>query len=191
MSWEPLSAVFVLIVINTGAKLHKKYLYTCLQNKTLKGNFCILKYPEVLYHHEQCFGRWMLGAQQEYLWILMLLQLNSIHNPIILWARYFPFLHNVQAGSGAHPAPCSVVMGFFHGVKWPGCDVDQSPSSSAEIKSGSSPPCISLYVFISCTGRNLTSLTLFWLKVCVVYQNVYGFFLWLQWSKFCILKPRL
>jgi hypothetical protein len=105
-----------------------------------------------LYHHEQCFGCRMLSAQQEYLWVLMLLQLNSIHNLIILRTRYFPLLQNVQAGCGAHPASCSVGTEFFRGVKRPGRDIDHSPPTSAEIKNGCSTPCTPLYVFMSCTG---------------------------------------
>jgi hypothetical protein len=62
-----LGAAFVLIVINTRAKLRRKYLHIGLQDITLKGNFCFLNSHEVLYHHEQCFGCRMLSAQQEYL----------------------------------------------------------------------------------------------------------------------------
>ena len=59
----------------------------------------------------------MLGAQQENLLILMLLQLNSIHNHVILRTRCFPVLQNVRAGSGAHPASNSVGTEFFRGGK--------------------------------------------------------------------------
>jgi hypothetical protein len=76
----------------------------------------------------------MLGAQQENLRILMILQVNNFHNLIILRTRYFPVLKNVQAGSGTQPASYSVGMGFFRGAKRPGRDVDHSPPSSAEVK---------------------------------------------------------
>jgi len=39
-----------------------------------------------------------------------------------------------QTGPGAHPGPSRMGTGSFPGVKWPGHDVDQPPSSSAEVK---------------------------------------------------------
>jgi hypothetical protein len=104
----------------------------------------------------------MLGAQQENLLILILLQLNSIHNRIILRTRYFPVLQNVQAGSGTHPASYSVGTGFFRGVKRPGSDVDRSPPSSAEVKNRYGSACIPVYVFMSWIGRALPSFLYFY-----------------------------
>jgi len=40
----------------------------------------------------------------------------------------------VQTGPGAHPAPSTMGMGSFLGVKRPGHGVDHPPPSSAEIK---------------------------------------------------------
>jgi hypothetical protein len=43
--------------------------------------------------------------------------------------------HRVQDGSGAHPLPIQWVPGSLSlGVKWPGCEADYSPLSSAEVK---------------------------------------------------------
>jgi hypothetical protein len=47
----------------------------------------------------------------------------------------FTFHHRVQNGSGAHPASYPTgTRSSFPGVKWPGCEADHSPPSSAEVK---------------------------------------------------------
>jgi hypothetical protein len=45
----------------------------------------------------------------------------------------FSLLHSVQTGSEAHPMS---IGAFSPAVKWPGCEADHSPPSSAEIKNG-------------------------------------------------------
>jgi hypothetical protein len=51
------------------------------------------------------------------------------------WATDFSLLKNFHTGSGAHLACYSMrARGSFLGGKWPGCDVDHSPSSKAEVK---------------------------------------------------------
>jgi hypothetical protein len=57
----------------------------------------------------------------------------------------FSFRHRIQTDSGAHPASYPVGTGCsFPEVKRPGCEVDHSPPSSAEVKNGwrctSTPP---------------------------------------------------
>jgi hypothetical protein len=53
---------------------------------------------------------------------------------ILLRARFI-FLHVVQTGSGAHPAPYPMgIGGSFPEVKRPGREADHSPSTSAEVK---------------------------------------------------------
>jgi hypothetical protein len=56
--------------------------------------------------------------------------------PVPAGAENFSLDHRVQTGSGADPA--SYEMGtrgsFPGGVKWPGCETDHSPPSSAEVK---------------------------------------------------------
>jgi hypothetical protein len=44
------------------------------------------------------------------------------------------FVHNVQTGSGAHPAS------YQMGIKRPGREADHSPPSSAEVKNGGALP---------------------------------------------------
>ena len=46
----------------------------------------------------------------------------------------FSLLQNIGTGCGAHTASYSMVPGFFTGVKRPVCEVDHSPSYSAEVK---------------------------------------------------------
>jgi len=40
----------------------------------------------------------------------------------------------VQTGPGDHPVSYTMGTGSLLGVKWPGCDIDHSPSSSAKFK---------------------------------------------------------
>jgi hypothetical protein len=45
----------------------------------------------------------------------------------------FALRHYVQTGSGSHPASYPMGTGAVSpGVKWPGCEADHSPPSSAE-----------------------------------------------------------
>jgi hypothetical protein len=56
-------------------------------------------------------------------------------------AGFFSFHHCVQNGSGAHPASYPMgTSGSFPVVKWPGCEADYSPPSSAKVKE-----CVELY----------------------------------------------
>jgi hypothetical protein len=50
-------------------------------------------------------------------------------------ANYFSSILCVQTGSGAHPASYRMGTGgpFLGGKARPGCDVDHSPPSSAEV----------------------------------------------------------
>jgi hypothetical protein len=49
----------------------------------------------------------------------------------------FPFLSNVQTGSGAHPVSYQMgTGGSSPGVKWPVREANHSPPSSAEVKNG-------------------------------------------------------
>jgi hypothetical protein len=49
----------------------------------------------------------------------------------------FSPLHNIQSGSGTHPASYPVGTGAVSPeVKRPGCEADQSPPSSADVKNG-------------------------------------------------------
>jgi hypothetical protein len=53
----------------------------------------------------------------------------------------FSRLHNVQTGSGAHPATYPMGTGaIFPGVKRQGREADHSPTSSAEVKNGGAIP---------------------------------------------------
>jgi hypothetical protein len=50
-------------------------------------------------------------------------------------ASYFPLVHNVQAGSGAHTALYGMgIEGSFRGLKRPGHEADYSPPITAEAK---------------------------------------------------------
>jgi hypothetical protein len=50
-------------------------------------------------------------------------------------AANFSLHHRVQNGSGAHPASYPMGTGDLSlGVKWPVCEADHSPPSSAEVK---------------------------------------------------------
>jgi hypothetical protein len=53
-------------------------------------------------------------------------------------ARDFSFLHSVWAGSGAHPASYFSPEG--RGGKVAKCEADQSPQSSAKVKTGEAIP---------------------------------------------------
>ena len=44
------------------------------------------------------------------------------------------FCAPILTGSEAHPASYTMGTGSFLGVKWPGCGIDQSPPSSAEVE---------------------------------------------------------
>jgi hypothetical protein len=52
----------------------------------------------------------------------------------LVWEREFSILHNVQTGSGAHPAYYAVGTGG---------EVDHSPPSAAEVKNGGAVPSLS------------------------------------------------
>ena len=61
------------------------------------------------------------------------------------WDMRFYLLQNIQIGSEAHPASCSVSRRTLSlGIKWPGCEPDHSSPSSAEDKNvcgdASTPP---------------------------------------------------
>jgi hypothetical protein len=64
---------------------------------------------------------------------------DGVRNPAV--ARFFLF-HNVQTGSGAHPASFPLGTGGpLLGVNRPGREADHSPPSSAEVKNvGARPP---------------------------------------------------
>jgi hypothetical protein len=56
-------------------------------------------------------------------------------------ARDFSLLHNIQTGSGAHPASYTIgTGGSFPGGMRPGRETDHSPSSSAEVRNGGAIP---------------------------------------------------
>jgi hypothetical protein len=48
-------------------------------------------------------------------------------------ARYVSLLQDIQTGSGAYSASFPMGTEFFPRVKWPGCYVDHSLESSAEV----------------------------------------------------------
>jgi hypothetical protein len=61
-------------------------------------------------------------------------------------ARDVSLLSSVQTGSGAHPASYPMdTGGSFPGVKRPMREAEQSPPSSAEIKSGGALPPVLLH----------------------------------------------
>jgi hypothetical protein len=62
----------------------------------------------------------------------------------------FSLRHHIQAGSGAHPAFFPMgTGGFVPGLKRPGCEADQLPPSSAEVKNVSSYNSTLQYVFMA------------------------------------------
>jgi hypothetical protein len=95
-----------------------------------------------------CVGPDLLKVRLSILRIY-LQHITSYHNQIV--KRGFVSLrHRVLAGSGAHPA--SYLMGTMVislGLKWPGCEVNHAPSSSAEVKNvwryTSTTPYVSTY----------------------------------------------
>jgi hypothetical protein len=52
-------------------------------------------------------------------------------SPIPMGVRFFI---NIQVGSGAHPASCTIGTRSFPGIKRPGYGTDHPPPSSAEVK---------------------------------------------------------
>jgi hypothetical protein len=53
----------------------------------------------------------------------------------------FSFDHDVQTGSGPHPAPYTVgTECCFPGVMWPWHEADHLPPSSAEVEAGGAIP---------------------------------------------------
>jgi len=54
---------------------------------------------------------------------------------MLLGVRDFSVLQNVQTGSGAHPASCSLGTGVLSwGLKWLGHYINHRPPSSANLK---------------------------------------------------------
>jgi hypothetical protein len=65
-------------------------------------------------------------------------------------AGNFPLCHRVQTGSGAHPASYPVgTRGSFPSGKWPGCEADHSPPSSAEVNNAWSYTSTPQYAFMA------------------------------------------
>jgi hypothetical protein len=62
-----------------------------------------------------------------------------------------PLRHNVQTGSGVHPASCPVSnSGYILGVTRPEREGNHAFPSSAEVKNSWSYTSIALYVFMAC-----------------------------------------
>lgn len=55
---------------------------------------------------------------------------------------------DIQTACGAHPTPQLILGSLSVGVKWLGCEADDSPSFSAEVKSAWSYPSIPLFVIL-------------------------------------------
>jgi hypothetical protein len=67
----------------------------------------------------------------------------------------FSLLQNVQTGSTAHPATCSMDTGNFQGAMRKAIEVNHSPPSSAEVKNERSYTSTPPYTFMAWTGKNL------------------------------------
>jgi hypothetical protein len=74
----------------------------------------------------------------------------------------------VQTSPGAHPASYTVSTGSFLGVKWPGCGVDHSLPSSAEVKEREA-----LY-FFSTSGTLWPVIGLFFYYLIMNYVSIYA-----------------
>ena len=65
---------------------------------------------------------------------------------------------NVQTGSGAHSASCSMGILFFGGIKWAGHDIEKSSPFSSWVKNGRVPHLLFLYTFTALKGTTFPSL---------------------------------
>ena len=112
---------------------HSITLITVVPYKGLRGDWL----PQLQKHHEllnNCYGRFDS------------LQDGRFGDGIPGRARFCP---PVQTGRGAHPASCTMGnLSFFSRVKWPGCDAEYPPPSSAEIKKRVE---LYLYIYLLCT----------------------------------------
>jgi hypothetical protein len=71
-------------------------------------------------------------------------------------ARGYSLFKNIQAGSGAHPASCSVrTVVLCWGLERPGCKLDHSPPSSAKVTNEQSYASIPV-THIRVAGRGFT-----------------------------------
>jgi hypothetical protein len=71
----------------------------------------------------------------------------------------------VQSGSGAYSAPCSMGTGVHSwGLQWPGHEVNHTPPSSVKVKSEWSCTSSAPYVPIWCGQGKLCLFTLIWMS---------------------------
>jgi hypothetical protein len=59
----------------------------------------------------------------------------------------FSLLHSVHTISGVHPASYPIdTRSFFSGVKWQGCNADNPPPASVEVKNGRPIPLLPMHL---------------------------------------------